>query len=258
MGIEYAFVTDRGKRKLNQDSLICMEAKTLAGDVLFAVVCDGMGGPPKGELASAVAVRAFARWFSEELPVIIKDGIHEDKFFGSWKTVISEIEGKLSSYGVRNGLELGTTLSGILIIGTDYYIVHVGDSRVYAVTDGGISCLTKDHTYVMRKVEEGKIRLEDMEKDRGRSVLTQCIGSERECSPDFSSGKVLNDTVFVVCSDGFRHLQSNQEIQKRLCPKKQKSQKEISKNLEKIIKILLQRGERDNITAIAIRKDGYL
>ena len=54
--------TDVGTRKkTNQDSMIIMQAETEVGNVLFASVCDGMGGLAKGEVASATMVRALDR-----------------------------------------------------------------------------------------------------------------------------------------------------------------------------------------------------
>ena len=61
--------TDIGISKdTNQDSVLIKHASTDKGEVLLAVVCDGMGGLSKGELASATVIRAFADWFDNELP----------------------------------------------------------------------------------------------------------------------------------------------------------------------------------------------
>lgn len=37
-----------------------MEAETDIGNVLLAVICDGMGGLSKGEVASAALIQAFS------------------------------------------------------------------------------------------------------------------------------------------------------------------------------------------------------
>ena len=49
-----------------------LEAKTDEGRLLLAVLCDGMGGLDKGEVASAALIRAFEAWFQEELPGLIR------------------------------------------------------------------------------------------------------------------------------------------------------------------------------------------
>lgn len=52
--------TDVGIAKANnQDSILIKHASTDIGEVLMAIVCDGMGGLAKGELASATVIRAY-------------------------------------------------------------------------------------------------------------------------------------------------------------------------------------------------------
>ena len=64
--------TDTGRRKkINQDSMLVLEAETDRGNILFAAVCDGMGGLSKGETASAAMIRAFVNWFRNDLPALI-------------------------------------------------------------------------------------------------------------------------------------------------------------------------------------------
>ena len=61
--------TDIGIRKeTNQDSMCVKEAQTDKGNILFTVICDGMGGLEKGEVASATIINAFSTWFENELP----------------------------------------------------------------------------------------------------------------------------------------------------------------------------------------------
>ena len=71
MKIHYlaAAQTDIGLvKQVNQDRLTVKVIDTELGEVALAVICDGMGGLAKGELASAIVVRAFEKWFWEELP----------------------------------------------------------------------------------------------------------------------------------------------------------------------------------------------
>ena len=69
MRFQVAYHTDIGREKsTNQDSLGVLEAKTDEGRLLLAVLCDGMGGLDKGEVASAALIRAFEAWFQEVMP----------------------------------------------------------------------------------------------------------------------------------------------------------------------------------------------
>ena len=68
MEFQIAYDTDTGLvKKTNQDSLCVMEAETEKGNILFALLCDGMGGLAKGEVASATLVRVFSEWFQGKL-----------------------------------------------------------------------------------------------------------------------------------------------------------------------------------------------
>ena len=61
MGFLSVVHSDRGiKKNTNQDSVLIKEASTDYGDVMLAVVCDGMGGLAKGEVASAALIKAFS------------------------------------------------------------------------------------------------------------------------------------------------------------------------------------------------------
>ena len=65
--------TDIGNvKQTNQDSVLIKHGETEKGEILLAVICDGMGGLEKGELASATVIRTFSKWFDEELPHYIK------------------------------------------------------------------------------------------------------------------------------------------------------------------------------------------
>ena len=66
--------TDIGTTKdTNQDSILVKHGQYSGGEVLMAIVCDGMGGLSKGELASATVIRAFDKWFDEELPYELEE-----------------------------------------------------------------------------------------------------------------------------------------------------------------------------------------
>ena len=60
--------TDKGIiKKTNQDSLLIKHGKSEKGEILLAIICDGMGGLEKGELASATVIREFTNWFDNNL-----------------------------------------------------------------------------------------------------------------------------------------------------------------------------------------------
>ncbi|MCL2488173.1 MAG: serine/threonine-protein phosphatase, partial [Oscillospiraceae bacterium] len=105
-----ALHTDIGiKKKTNQDSALILEAETEKGKVLLAVICDGMGGLAKGELASATAVRAFDTWFQNELPAIMEEGFDAEILCKSWEDIIYDVNTRVGNFAKVSGFDLGTT-----------------------------------------------------------------------------------------------------------------------------------------------------
>ena len=193
--------TDVGiKKTTNQDSFCAKIANTSLGKVVFVVLCDGMGGLAKGELASATVVRAFSKWFCERFPVLISEGITAELIREEWEKIVLEQNGKIANYGKRNEVSLGTTLTSMLIVNDIYYIVNVGDSRAYEITDY-VRQITKDHTLVAREVERGNITQEQAQKDPRRNILLQCVGASSIINIDFSIIIIRIDSgsIVIIC-----------------------------------------------------------
>ena len=75
MKYKAAYYTDVGiKKKNNQDSLAIKIAETPKGSAVFAIICDGMGGLAKGELASKEVICAYCDWFEKDFPELVISG----------------------------------------------------------------------------------------------------------------------------------------------------------------------------------------
>ena len=218
MTFETATWTDVGTRKeTNQDSLLVLQADTDAGHVLLAAVCDGMGGLAKGEVASAAMVNALSSWFCQSLPKLLAEGFSEERLSGEWKTLVDDTSKRISSYGEELDISLGTTAGVFFVIGSSYYIMNIGDSRIYLISDA-VYQLTKDQTFVQHEVDVGNITIEEAMVHPKRSVLLQCIGASNIVVPDFFSGKLKKNQVYMLCCDGFRHVITPDEFYGALNP----------------------------------------
>lgn len=249
--------TDVGTRKkTNQDSMIIMQAETNLGNVLFASVCDGMGGLAKGEVASAAMVNAFARWFEKDLPALLEqnvDGtVQEESLWKQWSELIDSTSRSIEAYGRDIHIALGTTAVGVLVVGEDYYTLNVGDSRVYLLADN-IYQLTKDQTYVQREMDAGRMTFEQTLTDPQRSVLLQCIGASQIVRPVFSHGKTAAGHVFMLCCDGFRHVITPQEFYQAFHPSQMTNENIMKQRLIEMTKLNIDRREDDNISAVVVK-----
>ncbi len=249
-----AYHTDVGiSKKTNQDSLAIKVVETQKGKVAFAIVCDGMGGLSKGELASKEVIMAFSDWFDNTLvDDINKDGLNEERLVSQWNNIIQTQNKRLGEYGEKNNIMLGTTVSAILLYENDYYIVHVGDSRVYCLTDKVLQ-LTKDQTFIAREIAAGRMTVEQSKTDPRRSVLLQCVGASQVVEPEFVKGHALENAVYMLCSDGFRHQISEQEMMEKIGPSIVKTEQDIEFGCRYLTETVKNRKETDNITVAVVK-----
>ncbi len=248
-------VTDIGiKKTTNQDSLFMCKFQTSFGEAVFSVLCDGMGGLEKGEAASASVITAFEKWPQENISFAVDNngGINNDFVRSQWNDLIFSLNEKIRLFGRKNGVSLGTTITAIIISQKNYLIVNVGDTRDYAVTDS-LYLLTKDQTLVAKEVEEGKLTEEQAENDPRRSILLQCVGASEKVYPEFFFGDVYPDEVFVLCTDGFRHEITAEEILNAFSPAVLCDEETMYSNSTYLIETNKARMERDNITVALIR-----
>ena len=84
-------------------------------------------------------------------------------------------------------------------------------------------------------------------------MLLQCIGASDSVYPDFFFGEVKKDAVYMLCSDGFRHEITSEEIYAYMNPDRMLSAEQMKENEVALINLNKQRQESDNISVITIR-----
>lgn len=262
--------TDKGiEKRVNQDSLTVKVANTPYGEMAAAVICDGMGGLEQGEIASAVAARTYEQWFLKELPSAIgESGGRLDEWWleKSWDNLANDCNLRILDYSRERKTTMGTTLTVLLLFEGRFYISHVGDCRVYQMTDASdkkINLLTTDQTYVAREVALGHMTPQQAKNDARRNVLLQCIGTVKQVAPDFICGEYRAGDSFLLCSDGFRHELSEREMY-GYChlalnsiewhmDYRQENSRIMGGQLRYLIEQNKNRMEKDNISAILLK-----
>lgn len=228
---------ERGtKHEVNQDSLVLLQALTSQGNIVMAAVCDGMGGMDMGETASGYLTEELIIWFYD----CLLDAVGKKKplwvIRRSVERKVYQIQNRLGIYAKRRGLRLGTTMSLLILWEKRYLLWHLGDSRIYRLYNKKrtkIKLLTKDHT-------------------KGRNELTKCVGSFGFFVPDFKMGAVRRREAFLLCSDGFWHTVTMEEIAGALAPS-QMSEENMKRRLREIGEAAMRRGEKDNLSAVYIK-----
>ncbi len=245
--------TDIGLTKqTNQDSYAVRVCKHGEERMVFAVLCDGMGGLAKGEVASASLVQAYLNWVDTRLPQLLQYPLQDATIYQEWCEIARTMNSKIKAYGTSRGINLGTTLTVLLLTGQRYYILNVGDTRACELVNG-LKVLTVDQTLVAQEVRQGILTPEQAERDPRRSVLLQCVGASEVVNPDFFCGEAAINAVYMLCSDGFRHEITPDEIFAALQPAAMCSEGDMRQNMRYLIDLNKQRQERDNITVVTIR-----
>jgi len=227
--------SDQGKvRTSNQDS-------GYSGYQLF-FVADGMGGHAGGDIASALVTQNVA------LVDQAFEGVEEAKL--ALTEALVQANDKLS-VTVRDHPELhglGTTFSGLAVVGTKLVMAHIGDSRVYRVSGGRVDQVSKDHTFVQRLVDLGRITEEEALVHPRRSVLMRVLGDVEE-NPEIDNevfDAVAGDR-WLICSDGLSGVVPEGVMNDILLSNA--SAQEVT---DLLIGETLEHGAYDNVTVIVL------
>ena len=243
-------LTDKGKgRADNQDSYV-LELVPGKND-LIAVLCDGMGGAKAGGLASQMSIRSFVSRVYEAL----RDG--NDKTVDFRRLLLDACrEANSGTYEFSRFSEdykgMGTTLvGGVIRANGSAYFLNVGDSRAYLLSPrkGGIRQITRDHSLVAELMRFGAITPEEAKAHPQRNVITRALGTEPTVDADFYELKLKARELLLLCSDGLSNMLTDEEI---LAEAKAHPDPEIL--CRRLVELTLQRGARDNVTVLAVRK----
>lgn len=239
-------------RKVNQDSVLVKHATYGKTEVLLSIICDGMGGLNKGELASATVIRAFNEWFDNELPQELSK-LDIDIIGSKFSLLIKDLNLKIKEFGMTSNEFLGTTFTGALFIEDQLLVVHVGDTRLYYI-GSSVEQITDDQTVVAQEVRKGSLTEEEAENDKRQHILLQCVGASKAVEPQVKVERVKPGT-YMLCSDGFRHKITQEEIFADLNPKVLINKQVMKKKMKQLIELVKQRGEKDNISLVLIKSD---
>lgn len=239
-----ASFSEIGERSNNEDAVHPKEATT---STRLFMVCDGVGGQQKGEVASALVCKGFAEYLREH-------NLNSDPkdFFDSALTFVEEkMEDHIRAH--PECARMATTLT-LLFFSPDFSIAHlvwVGDSRIYHIRDGKILFQTKDHSEVQGLVEMGEISQEEAKTHPRRNIITRAItGSSAPTRIDYNQIEELNSgDFFLLCSDGLLENLNEAKIKKWF--KKELEPQEIKK---KLLENAAGR-TRDNYTMYLIKMD---
>lgn len=240
--LEAAALTDIGLvRRVNQD--------TFAGDEALGlfVVCDGMGGPAGGEIASGLAAETFLSIFRQEFssmpgsPVTATELAMTRAAAAANRAVVHR-----ASFDTRfRGM--GTTLVAARLSGDQMTVLNVGDSRAYLLREGELRQLSLDHSYLREQVERGLLTEEQAQQSPLQSVITRAIGAEADVHPDLFAETLRKGDVILLTSDGLTRELDDATIAEVL-----RQAKGPQHACERLVSMARESGGSDNITCYVI------
>lgn len=190
-------VSERGGRQNNEDSIYPLPETANTNQNLF-LVCDGVGGAEKGEIASSLACESFQTYFSTFLEGEVTEEIINK--------AIRYTEARFDEYVLMHPEAKGmaTTLTMTFIGGGGITLAHVGDSRIYLFRNGEIIHQTEDHSLVNTWVKLGKITKEEVSHHPQKNVILRAIQStERPTEADVVLLTDIQEGDYLfMCTDG--------------------------------------------------------
>ena len=231
----HSVVSHVGKvRANNQDS-------AYSGTYLH-VVADGMGGHAGGDVASALTINRL-----KELDHPFETA---QEAVDAFQHALLEANRALSmtvvDYPEITGM--GTTVSGMIIVGDQAAICHIGDSRIYRYRGGQLTQQTKDHTFVQRLVDSGRITPEEALVHPRRSVIMRVLG-DIDANPEIDTAIVDLEPGdrWLLCSDGLSGPVHDPEIDEIL-----HDTAEPARATARLVQAALQHGAPDNVTVLVL------
>ena len=237
-------IHELGKRSNQEDSVFPAQGQVAETDRLF-LVCDGMGGHSKGEVASANVIDAMTSWIEQRT---LPDGRVTDEII---KQALQQAHNRLDALDDGAESKMGTTLTLVCLHSGGVSMAHVGDSRIYHIRPSEHKLLYKsiDHSLVYDLYRNGVISYEEMATSPQRNVITRAImpGEENKDKIDIAhTTNVQPGDYFYLCSDGMLEQMTDEQLLNVLCAD--------TSDVMKVSSLVSMTNEnKDNHTALLIK-----
>ena len=246
-------------KTVNQDAYCVLVGQAGPQEVGLLAVCDGVGGLSSGELASSVAVRELSRWFEGGVARGLADGASMGGLAlpdvrRLWTGYFEDLNGRMWAYSQSLNVRMGTTFTGAVLVEGGFVVGHVGDCRAYRLGPDGAELLTRDQTLVQRELDAGRISAEQARRHPQASGILQALGAQEAIAPAFSFGEMAPGDTLLICSDGLHRRLD--EVDFALLAEAEGTEEALLDALDTLIARAIDRGEKDNITAVCARIGG--
>ena len=234
--------TDIGRvRQMNQD---CYCAGEHDSGMNWVVVCDGMGGPAGGNIASSTA----AKILSDNITLKYKKNMSRRSLKNLLLTAVNAANVNVYEMSVSNAeLEgMGTTAVAAIIEKGVAHIINVGDSRAYILNDSGIVQVTKDHSFVQQMIDYGKLTPDEAKTHPHKNIITRAVGIKEDVDADYFEVEMSKNDILLLCTDGLTNNLSDSDIYSTVTENKSND------FIDVLVDMANENGGSDNITVVAV------
>jgi protein phosphatase len=204
-------------------------------------VADGMGGHTLGEFASGLAVQGLM-----DLPA----ALDPEQQVSAALERLQEVNRRLRAEALRRDVPLiGTTIAALLAAGNVCSCLWAGDSRIYLYRAGRLRQLTRDHNHLEAARSRHVTNSDDTLVRPPANFITRALGARDTLHIDRMTLELLDDDIFLLCTDGLSNEVSELSIEQALLPGI------CSLACERMVDMALHREARDNITAVVVHAE---
>ena len=244
----------------NEDSTLVLQLQrvheSLSAPAGVFIVADGMGGHDNGQGASRMTISVIAERMVRELltppleaeksgkEAVAQD---EDSLVALLQGCVEDANTALCQANQREKTDMGSTITGFMVIGDHAYILNVGDSRTYMLREGKLHQLTNDHSLVGQLVAGGLIEPDDVYTHPQRSQIYRSLGDKLNVQIDIFKQQVYPGDILLSCSDGLWEMVRNPQITELLsnAPDPQTA-------CSQLIEAANTNGGEDNVSAVVV------
>ena len=199
-----------GQRNNQEDTIFPKQGDATSADRLF-LVCDGMGGHDKGEVASAAVCYELSRAMA---PFIQKGTVVSDEMF---EHALGKAFDALNAADVGHEGKMGTTMTFLCLHKGGCLVAHIGDSRIYHLRPqtGEVLYRSRDHSLVQQLYELGEISYNEMGTSPRKNIILRAMQpyqEERAKATLVHITDVRAGDYFYMCSDGMLEQMEDDEL----------------------------------------------
>ncbi len=216
----------------------------------FGLVADGVGGRTGGEAASRAALEAIANYVTHAMQTFYTaDTTNEALFLDQLQEAARHTHEAVVARARESGEKSGpaTTLTAMIAIWPNLYVLHIGDSRCYRYRGGAITQLTRDQTMAQDLVDSGVLPAERARQSPFAHVLSSSLGGQTTQPAVIKSDLKWGD-IILLCTDGLTKHVPDPKITERL-----QGLVSSEQACRALVDDALAGGGSDNVTALVLR-----